>query len=74
MTAEDGDEILEIIEPDIPKQDTSMRQAVPTKVKLAATLLQFLQRGQGKIFINLPFDKSKGIEHVRVVKNRIRQI
>ena len=44
MTAEDFDKILEIIEPDIPKQDTNMRRAVPAKVKLAATL-RFLSTG-----------------------------
>ena len=31
------------------------------------------RRGRGKNFIHLPFDLSIGIEHVRSLKNRIRQ-
>ena len=31
------------------------------------------KRGRAKNFIHLPFDLANGIEHVRFLKNRIRQ-
>ena len=44
MNANNFDEILSIIANDITKQDTNMREAIPPKIKLAATL-RFLSTG-----------------------------
>ena len=42
MTSDNFDEILSLIENDIRKQDTTLREAIPPNIKLAATILRKL--------------------------------
>ena len=54
MTLDNFDEILSLIENDIRKQDTTMREAIPPNIKLAATI-RFLSSGASYVDLQYQF-------------------